>query len=90
MAITTTAAERSELARMAALTLHSKISDPAAHTAPARAAFMRKFELEVDPDGVLEADERERRARAALRAHMSRMRVKAMRKQARQPVVTTS
>lgn len=84
MATTTTAAERSELARMAALTLHSKINDPVAHTAPAREAFMRKFEREVDPDGLLEPSERARRARAAMRAHMSRLRLKAMRKRADQ------
>lgn len=84
MATTTTAAERSELARLAAHSLHAKISDPSAHTAPAREAFMRKFEREVDPDGLLDPDERDRRARAAMRAHMSRLRLKAMRKRASQ------
>jgi hypothetical protein len=45
-------------------------ADPAARTAPARAAFLRRFAREVDPDGVLPAAERERRAAQAHRAYM--------------------
>ncbi len=42
-------------------------------TAPARRAFLRRFEEAVDPSGVLPAEERERRAQLARRAHMSRL-----------------
>jgi len=41
----------------------------AAVSAPAREAFLRKFEDQVDPDRVLPADERAKRASAARRAH---------------------
>jgi len=47
--------------------------DPREGTKPARAAFERRFELEVDPDGTLPEVERKRRAAAALRAHMQRL-----------------
>jgi len=42
-------------------------------TKPARAGFMAKFLREVDPEGVLPADERQRRADRAMRAHMQRL-----------------
>lgn len=69
-------------ARIAAHTLHSRVADPAAHTEPARQGFRRKFEREVDPDGLLDPDERERRADHAMKAHMARLRVKALRAKA--------
>jgi hypothetical protein len=56
-------------ARMAAHLLHAQIADPSAHTAPARAAFLSRFEREVDPDGVLEPQERARRAEHAKKAY---------------------
>jgi hypothetical protein len=40
-------------------------------TRPARAAFLRRFEREVDPDGVLGAEERARRVQAARRAYFT-------------------
>lgn len=46
------------------------------NTRPARAAYLRKFETLVDPDGTLEPDERARRAAHALSAHMSRLALK--------------
>ncbi len=64
--------QRSLRARQAAHTLHSKV-DPAAHTAPAREAFLSRFDREVDPDGVLAPEERRRRAKHALQAHMARL-----------------
>lgn len=67
-----TASERSLRARVAAFSLHSQV-DGRAHTAPARQAFEASFELQVDPDGVLPAKERQRRAEAARRAHFARM-----------------
>jgi hypothetical protein len=54
-------------------------------TQPARKAFIERFVDEVDPDRVLTEDERNRRARAALQAHMTRLNlasVKARRKAA--------
>lgn len=39
-------------------------------------AFLAKFELEVDPDGVLDLEERRRRATHALKAHMARLAIK--------------
>jgi hypothetical protein len=39
-------------------------------TAKARAAFRQKFVDQVDPDGELAPEERERRANHALKAHM--------------------
>src|SRR5690242_15512293 len=60
-------------ARMAAHALHARVSDPSAHTAPARAAFMSRFEREVDPDGTLDPAERARRAEHAKRAYFIRL-----------------
>ena len=54
---------------MAAHTMHSR-HDSREITAPARAAFLEKFEREADPDGVLDPAERQRRARHLMRAHM--------------------
>jgi hypothetical protein len=60
-------------ARMAAHHLHAGIPDAAAHTAPARAAFLGRFEREVDPDGVLDPRERARRAQHARKAYFLRL-----------------
>ena len=42
-------------------------------TRAARAAFLRRFEHEVDPDFVLPEAERRRRAESARRAHFARL-----------------
>ena len=60
-------------ARMAAHLLHARITDPAGHTAPARAAFLSRFEREVDLDGTLEPEERARRAEHAKKAYFLRL-----------------
>jgi hypothetical protein len=60
-------------ARMAAHALHARVPDAAAHTAPARAAFLARFEREVDPDGVLDPHERARRAEHARKAYFLRL-----------------
>lgn len=60
-------------ARLAAHALHAKVSDPAAHTSPARAAFLSRFEREVDPDGVLAPEERARRAEHAKKAYFLKL-----------------
>jgi hypothetical protein len=69
----TALAAPSPQARMAAHLLHSRIADPAAHTAPAREAFLSRFEREVDPDGVLEPAERARRAEHARKAYFLKL-----------------
>jgi hypothetical protein len=65
--------QRSLRARMAAHKLHATVTDPSAHTAPARAAFLSRFEREVDPDGVLDPEERARRADHAKKAYFLRL-----------------
>lgn len=57
-----------------------------AHTVSvaARAGFMRRFELEVDPDGRLSPEERSSRARYALKAHMATLSLRSAQRRARQ------
>ena len=57
----------------AALSRWAHEPDRSGATAPARAAFLAKFELEVDPEGRLDPDERRRRAVTARKAHMVRL-----------------
>ena len=66
-------AKRVLQARMAAHALHAQVADPAAHTAPARRVFLSRFEREVDPEGVLEPQERARRAEHARKAYFLRL-----------------
>jgi len=47
--------------------------DPREYTAKARAAFLDRFECEVDPDGSLPPAERIRRAEAARRLHFTKL-----------------
>jgi hypothetical protein len=61
-------------ARVAAEISWARTSDRSARTRPAREAFLKRFEREVDPDGKLPPEERRRRAEHALRAHMLRLR----------------
>lgn len=61
-------------ARIAAEISWARTEDRSARTRPAREAFLRRFETEVDPDGKLPPDELARRAQHALRAHMLRLR----------------
>jgi hypothetical protein len=65
--------QRTQRASIAANARLAKTTDLAALTAPAREAFLARFEREVDPDGVLPPAERSRRAEYAKRAHMKRM-----------------
>lgn len=48
-------------------------------TRAARAAFLSRFEAEVDPEGVLEPADRAARAAAARKAHMLRLSLKSAR-----------
>jgi hypothetical protein len=65
--------DRITRARIGAYTLHANCADPKAHTAPARRAFLGKFEQQVDPNGLLSPGERLRRAQLARKAHMQRL-----------------
>lgn len=62
--------ERVRTGRMGALACHAR---GRTNTVTAREAFLARFEREVDPDGLLEQDERKRRAEYALRLHMTRL-----------------
>lgn len=66
-------AQRVLRARTAAHAFHARVADEAAHTAPARAAFLSRFEREVDPDGALEPQERARRAEHAKKAYFLKL-----------------
>jgi hypothetical protein len=66
------AVDRSLRARMAAYAMHAA-NDARVTTANGRAAFLARFEREVDPDGVLELEERHRRAEQARRAYFTRL-----------------
>jgi hypothetical protein len=59
-------------ARIGAFAQHAA-HDVRKTTAAGRAAFLGRFERQVDPDGLLEPAERTRRAQSALRAHMARL-----------------
>jgi hypothetical protein len=59
--------------RIGAHALHARVTDPSAHTAPARRAFLDRFEREVDPDGLLSPAERSRRAEHARKAYFTRL-----------------
>lgn len=79
--------ERSLRGRMGAHLLHAS-HDSRRLTVRAREAFLASFERQVDPDGVLPADERRRRAGHARAAHFARLArrsaiVRAKRKQRR-------
>ena len=51
-------ADRSLIARLAAHESWARTTDPSARTEPARRALLARFEREVDPDGLLSAEER--------------------------------
>ena len=64
--------ERTLLGRIGAYTAHSRHGG-LEMTRAAREAFRSKFEREVDPGGVLDPDERTRRADMARKAHFARL-----------------
>lgn len=59
--------------QIAAHTRWAHTADRSAATAPARTAFIARFERLVDPDGVLPLDERRKRAESAKKAHMLKL-----------------
>jgi hypothetical protein len=80
-----TAAERSLRARLAAHTLHAT-HDSRELTAPARAAFLGRFEREADPEGVLDPAERTRRAEHLRKAFFARLALKSAQARRRKKV----
>lgn len=73
-----TPAQRSLQARVAAYRMHA-MHDPRDTTREARAAFLAKFEREVDPDKRLSEPERRRRAEAAKKAYFNALALKSAR-----------
>lgn len=65
----------SERTMRAKLAAHTKwaTTDPVEGTAAARAAFLDRFELEVDPDCKLDLAERQRRAGHARKAYFAKL-----------------
>lgn len=68
--------QRSLRAKAAAHALHAQ---GGTNTKAGTAAFLERFERQVDPDGVLAPDERARRATHARKAYMSGLALKASR-----------
>lgn len=64
------------IARIAASERWSRTADPSAATAPARRAFLDRFERQVDPEGVLDPLDRARRAAHARKAYFARLALK--------------
>ncbi len=62
-------------ARVGALALHAK-HDSKQLTAAARAAALNRFSRQVDPDGILPPEERERRASYARRAYFAALAIR--------------
>ncbi|CUU60373.1 hypothetical protein Ga0074812_1396 [Parafrankia irregularis] len=63
--------DRALIARIAAHASWANTHDRAARTARGRAAFLDRFDRQVDPDGTLPPAERARRAENARRAYFS-------------------
>jgi hypothetical protein len=59
--------------RIGAYTRWAHTEDRASATAPARLAFLRRFEVKVDPDRRLSDEERAKRAHFAMRAYMAEL-----------------
>lgn len=69
-------AERKLRATKAAHVSWQQTDDTSARTAPGTAAFLAKFEDQVDPERILTDEERARRARHAMRAYMAGLALK--------------
>lgn len=74
-------------ARIAAEISWAHTADRSARTRPAREAFLKRFEKEVDPDGTLPPRERQQRAEHAKRAYMLQLAKRGI--AARKPQQTT-
>ena len=72
--------ERKLVGRIAALKMHAA---GRTNTAPAREAFLSRWGREVDPEGLLSPEERERRASFARRAYFAELALQSARTRAR-------
>lgn len=70
--MTVTATERSLICTIASQTRWGREPDRTAATQPGRDAWRAKLAREVDPDGTLPDDERERRVDSLMKAEMTR------------------
>ena len=70
MALSLSPAERRLRARLAAYSMHAAGKT---NTRAATAASEARWARQVDPDGVLSPDEREKRIRAAKKAHFTKL-----------------
>lgn len=73
------------IASIAAHESWARTPDPTARTEPARAAFLSRFEAEVDPDGSLPPAERAKRAENAKKAYFKRLALKSAQARRRHP-----
>jgi hypothetical protein len=73
MAAALTPAERHMRAQLGAHAQWARCDDRTARTAAARSGFFKRFETQVDPDGVLDPAERAKRAENARQAHMLKL-----------------
>lgn len=78
-----TQSQRVTRARIAVHTSWANTADPRKRTAPARKGFMERFERQVDPNGALPPEERQRRAESAMKAHMQALALKSSRSRMR-------
>lgn len=76
--------EQSLRASAAAHAKHARY-DPHESTKAATAATWARYEKQVDPHGELDADERRRRARHAMKSDLARGRLAALRRQREEP-----
>ncbi|MFG3619067.1 hypothetical protein [Nocardia sp. NPDC047654] len=67
------ASERAQAAKIAAHESWARTEDRIARTAPARDAFLDRFERQVDPEGKLSPAERARRAESKRKAYFLRL-----------------
>jgi len=80
LSVSETPNQRALRARMAAHEKWARTTDRTGETAPARAAFLDRFDREVDPEGVLAPAERARRAEHARKAYFTRLAYKSSQK----------
>lgn len=74
--MTMTATQRKMRAQIAANTRWARCDNRSKATSKARAAFMDKFERQVDPAGVLVPEERAKRAENLRKAHYMKMSIR--------------
>lgn len=74
-----TPSERQQIGRIGGLVSWANTDDRTARTQPARDAFLKRFEDEVDPERRLSPQERAKRAEAARKAHFARLALKSAR-----------